>query len=39
MAGKCLWGLLFVVVTAFVLICSSGWFLNWYGTTPFCLAG
>ncbi len=33
MARKCVWGLLLVVATAFVLTCSSGWFLNWYGTT------
>lgn len=39
MARTCLWGLLLAVATAFVLACSSGWFLNWYGTTPFYVAG
>jgi len=34
MARRCLWGLLYAVVTAFALHCSAGWFLGWYSNLP-----
>lgn len=35
MASKCLWALLYAVAAAFVLTCSSGWYLDWYRMSPF----
>lgn|GEM_PF-2122539 len=39
MARTCLWVLAVAIVAAFVLTCSSGWFLGWYQMVPTCLGG